>query len=260
LLGAAAGQSAPARKATATAAQLPSATDVRLGGDDKQTRFVMDISAKIDLAAFTLADPYRVVVDLPQIAFKLPDKTGEQGRGLVKAFRFGLIMQGGSRIVLDTKGPVRIDKAFVLDAEGGQPARLVIDMSVTDKTSFQRAMSLETRAPRSANVSRSEAPPPASSDSRPLVVLDPGHGGIDNGAKAATGELEKDVVLKFAQTLRGMLERSGKYRVALTRSDDTFIALSERVKFSRAQGASLFVSIHADAIPKSEGQAEGATV
>ena len=89
------------------------ATDMRIGGDDKQTRFVVDLSRKIDLAAFTLADPYRVVVDLPQDNFKLPAKTGEQARGLVKAFRYGLIMQGGSRIVLDTKGPVRLEKAFV---------------------------------------------------------------------------------------------------------------------------------------------------
>lgn len=257
----AAEKGAVAQQAMADAmARLPAVTDVRVGGSDTQTRFIMDLTARIDVAAFALANPYRVVVDLPQVAFKLPEKAGEQSRGLIKAFRFGLIMQGGSRVVLDTKGPVRIDKAFVLDAEGGLPARLVIDLSATDKTSFQRAMSLETRAPRSANVSRSEAPAPSSTDSRPLIVLDPGHGGIDNGAKAATGEMEKDVVLKFAQTLRGLLERSGKYRVALTRSDDTFIALSERVKFSRAQGASLFVSLHADAIPKSEGQAEGATV
>jgi len=257
----AAERGAAAQKAMAEAIdRLPAVTDVRIGGSDIQTRFIMDLTSKIDVAAFALANPYRVVVDLPQVAFKLPDRAGEQSRGLVRAFRFGLIMQGGSRIVLDTKGPVRIDKAFVLDAEGGQPARLVIDLSATDKTSFQRAMSLETRAPRSANVSKSEAPPLAAGDSRPLIVLDPGHGGIDNGAKAATGELEKDVVLQFAQTLRQLLERSGKYRVAMTRSDDTFIALSERVKFGRAQGASLFVSIHADALPKSEGQAEGATV
>jgi N-acetylmuramoyl-L-alanine amidase len=91
-------------------------------------------------------------------------------------------------------------------------------------------------------------------------MLDPGHGGIDNGAKAASGELEKDVVLQFAHILRQRLEQSGKYRVTLTRSDDTFIPLAERVHIARGQGAALFVSIHADAIPKSEGQAEGATV
>ena len=65
---------------------------MRMGGDDKQTRFVVDLNRKIDLVAFTLADPYRVVVDLPQTTFTLPAKAGEQARGLVKAFRYGLIM------------------------------------------------------------------------------------------------------------------------------------------------------------------------
>ena len=247
-------------QAQAAAESLPAATDVRVGGDDKMTRFVVDLTQKIDVTAFALANPYRVVVDLPQIAFKLPPKAAEQSRGLVKAFRYGLIMQGGSRIVLDTKGPVRVDKAFVLDATGGQPARLVVDLSVTDRDSFERAASLETRAPRSPAVNQNNVVAKPSGDPRPLIVLDPGHGGIDNGARAASGELEKDVVLQFAQTLRARLEASGKYQIAMTRSDDTFIALSERVKFARAHGAALFVSIHADAIPKSEGQAEGATV
>ena len=238
---------------------LPVATDVRLGGDDKQTRFVVDLSQRIDLAAFTLADPYRVVIDLPQVAFKLSPKAGEHSRGLVKAFRYGLIMQGGSRIVLDTKGPVRIDKAFALAASDGQPARLVLDLVPTDRASFLRSKALENRPARAAPAKQSEAPPKPS-DPRPLVVLDPGHGGIDNGTKAASGEMEKDLVLQFATTLKAKLERAGKYRVAMTRSDDTFIPLSERVRFARAQGAALFVSIHADAIPRSEGQAEGATV
>jgi len=239
---------------------LPQATDVRVGGDDKQTRFVVDLSQKIDLAAFTLADPYRVVIDLPQVTFKLSAKAGEQARGLVKAFRYGLIMQGGSRIVLDTKGPVRIDKAFALDAADGQPARLVLDLAPTDRASFLRTISLENRSPRNSSAKPNEATPQAAADPRPLIVLDPGHGGIDNGTKAASGEMEKDVVLQFAVTLRDKLERSGKYRVAMTRSDDTFIPLAERVRFARTHGAALFVSIHADAIPRSEGQAEGATV
>lgn len=252
----------PARAAGAES--LPTATDVRVGGDEKQTRFVVDLTQKIGVTAFALANPYRVVIDLPQVAFKLPEKAGEQGRGLVKAFRYGLIMQGGSRIVLDTKGPVRVDKAFVIDASAGQPARLVIDMAATDKDNFARAAALETRSSRSANASAgvkaSEAAPKAAGDPRPLIVLDPGHGGIDNGAKAASGEFEKAVVLQFALVLRARLEANGKYRLAMTRSDDTFIPLTERVRFARSQGAQLFVSIHADAIPKSEGQAEGATV
>jgi len=91
-------------------------------------------------------------------------------------------------------------------------------------------------------------------------VLDPGHGGIDTGTHGLDGELEKDIVLSFASEIRDRLEKSGKYRVLMTRSDDTFIALNDRVRFARSHGAALFVSIHADALPKKEGQAEGATV
>ena len=129
---------------------IPIATDVRLGGDDKQTRFVIDLDRKLDVAAFTLADPYRVVIDLPQVTFKLPDKAGEHGRGLVKAFRYGLIMQGGSRIVLDAKGPVRVDKAFSLAATEGQPARLVLDLVATDRDSFLRTITMQDRSPQHA--------------------------------------------------------------------------------------------------------------
>lgn len=237
------------------------ATDIRIGGDDKQTRFVVDLSRKIDITAFMLADPYRVVVDLPRTTFKLPANTGERARGLVKAFRYGLIMQGGSRIVLDTKAPVRLEKSFVIDAAEGQPARLVLDLVATDRASFMRNITLTNRsAQQSASARPSDAPPKVEGDARPLIVIDPGHGGIDNGAKGTGGELEKDVVLAFALTLREKLEAQGKYRVAMTRSEDEFIALGERVRFARSRNAALFVSVHADALPKREGLAEGATV
>ncbi len=256
-----AAESNVAARALAAAKELPVvATDMRIGGDDKQTRFVVDLNRKIDVAAFTLADPYRVVVDLPEVTFNLPAKAAEQSRGLVKAFRYGVIMQGGSRIVIDTKGPVHLDKAFVLDAAEGQPARLVLDMAVTDRTSFLRNIALENRPAHNAANKPAEAPPKPDGDARPLIVLDPGHGGIDNGTKGSGGENEKDIVLAFAQTLREKLEGGGKYRVAMTRSDDTFIPLAERVRFARTRSAALFISIHADALPRSEGQAEGATV
>src|SRR5271163_3364643 len=117
----------------AAADSFPVVTDARLGGDDSQTRFVMDLDRKIELHAFTLADPYRVVLDIPQVTFQLPPKAGDTGRGLIKAFRYGLVMLGGSRIVLDVTKPVRIDKAFVVDAADGAPARLVLDLAATDR-------------------------------------------------------------------------------------------------------------------------------
>src|SRR5271166_2374917 len=106
------------------AGDFPVASDVRLGGDDSQTRMVVDFSQKVEIRAFALADPYRVVIDMPQVAFKFRPKTGETRRGIVKAFRFGLVMPGGSRMVIDLARPARIDKAFVLDAANDQPARL----------------------------------------------------------------------------------------------------------------------------------------
>jgi N-acetylmuramoyl-L-alanine amidase len=237
----------------------PVATDVRLGGDDADSRFVMDLSRKIDLHAFTLADPYRVVVDIPEVVFRLPPKAGESGRGLIKAFRFGLMMEGGSRIVIDVAKPVRVAKAFVVDSTADDPARLVLDLVPTDRTSFLRTMAAADRlltapAPGAAPQSAS------SNDPRPLVVLDPGHGGIDTGARAPSGEMEKDIVLDFAKRLRDRLEKSGKYRVVMTRSDDTYVPLDERVRIARTVNASLFVSIHADSLPPKEGDAQGATV
>ena len=246
----------PDARAAATSAAA-TATAVRVGGDDKQTRFVLDLNHKVDLAAFTLADPYRVVVDLPQVTFDLPAKAGAQGRGLIKEFRYGLIMEGGSRIVLDTKGPVRIDRAFIMAAADGQPARLVLDLAGTDRDSFMRNMALQNRPVRAPKQAVAVQP---DSDPRPVIVIDPGHGGIDTGTHGLDGTFEKDIVLAFATMLRDKLGQSGKYRVLMTRSDDTYVPLNDRVRFARAHNASLFVSVHADSLPKKEGQADGATI
>jgi N-acetylmuramoyl-L-alanine amidase len=236
---------------------FPVATDARLGGDESQTRFVMDFSRKIDLRAFTLADPYRVVLDIPQVVFQLPPKTGEAGRGLIKAFRFGLVMQGGSRMVFDLAKPARIEKAFVVDAADGVPARLVLDLAPTDRESFLRKVALE---PGRADLPRAKGAEAKNSDPRPLVVLDPGHGGIDTGTKGPGGVEEKDIVLDFAQRLRERVQKTGKYRVLMTRADDTFVPLADRVRIARDAGAALFVSIHADSLPHGEGDAQGASI
>jgi N-acetylmuramoyl-L-alanine amidase len=251
-----------AQNAARPAAPFPVATDTRVGGDDNLTRFVVDFSRKIDLRAFTLADPYRVVIDLPQVTFNLPPKTGETGRGLVKAFRFGLVMQGGSRIVLDVNKPVKVEKAFALEAQGGQPARLVLDLVATDRDSFMRNLAAENRTPppgATAGITQATAEA-RRGDTRPIVVIDPGHGGIDNGTIASTGVMEKQIVLDFAMALRERLEQSGRYRVVMTRTDDSFIPLADRVRMARIRQAALFISIHADALKKGEGEAQGATV
>jgi N-acetylmuramoyl-L-alanine amidase len=240
--------------------EFPIASDARVGGDDSQTRLVLDLSQKVDVRAFTLANPYRVVIDMPQVNFQLPPKAGRSGRGLIKAFRFGLVMQGGSRMVIDLARPARIEKSFVLDAGNGQPARMVLDLVATDRDSFLRTIALDNRTSAGAGATRVKQSP-ESSDPRPLIVIDPGHGGIDNGTQAAaTGVAEKSIVLEFGLLLRDTIEKAGKYRVVMTRSDDTYISLSERVQLARTHQAALLISIHADALARGDGDAQGATV
>ena len=159
----------------------------------------MDFSQKVDLRAFTLADPYRVVIDLPQVTFNLPPKTGETGRGLVKAFRFGLVMQGGSRIVMDVGKPVRIDKAFVIDAGGG-PAGAAGGRSRRDRP---RQLHEDARGGRPAGAGcdgqrrwsarpRTRAIRVRSSCSIPATAAS------TTARSPRSGEMEKDIVLEFA--------------------------------------------------------------
>ena len=238
------------------ASTFPIASDARLAGDARQTRFILDLDKPIQFRAFALADPYRVVVDIPQVSFKLSAGTGAAGRGLVKAFRYGLVMPGGSRIVFDLTGPAKIANSTMLEAANGQPPRLVLELEEVDRTAFVQSLAPENRpelrpaiAEANAAVVPSAAKPGQPPDARPLIVIDPGHGGIDNGTQAG-GEMEKNLVLGFGLALRDRIEKSGKYRVVMTRDDDTFIPLNDRVKVARNQSAALFVSIHADALPR----------
>ena len=123
----------------------------------------MDFSRKIDLRAFTLADPYRVVIDIPQVSFLLRREPARAVAGLIKAFRFGLVMQSGSRLVFDLTKPARIEKAFVVDATVEAPARLVLDLVATDRENFLRRAALDNQAarsrqPRSGGKGRRPAP------------------------------------------------------------------------------------------------------
>src|SRR5262249_41735664 len=142
-LGALGGASAAERPGASGAPNhFPVASDVRLGGDDTQTRLIVDLTEKVEIRAFTLANPYRVVLDMPQVTFQFPARAGEAGRGLIKAFRFGLVMQGGSRMVIDLARPAQVDMAFVLGAATDQPARLLLHLPATDRAAFMRTVAL----------------------------------------------------------------------------------------------------------------------
>jgi N-acetylmuramoyl-L-alanine amidase len=146
----------------------------------------------------------------------------------------------------------------VLDAANDQPARLVLDLTAIDREAFMRLAALDGRV--TENRRTEPQPESKAGDPRPLIVIDPGHGGIDNGTKAASGEMEKTIVLEFCLMLRDKLEKIGKYRVVMTRTDDSFVALGDRVALARTRQASLFISIHADALARGEGDAQGAAV
>ncbi|MFD1701850.1 N-acetylmuramoyl-L-alanine amidase [Methylopila henanensis] len=243
---------APARAEPAKA--VPAATDSRVAGDEQRTRLVVDLTSAVAINAFVLADPYRVVIDLPEVSFRLPDKAGEQGRGLISAYRFGVFAPGRSRIVVDVRKPVAIDKAFVLEPVEGQPARLVLDLTPTDRKSFLQSV-VSSRAEEPA------APVAAKpgGEELPVVVIDPGHGGVDPGAAGPGDVSEKDIVLDFAKRLKDKIEASGRRRVVLTRDDDTFVSLPGRVRIARDNAAALMISIHADTLTDPFG-VRGATI
>jgi N-acetylmuramoyl-L-alanine amidase len=239
----------PPALAAPAATSAPVMSDVRMVGDGKRTRFVADLSAEVDLTVFSLPDPYRIIVDLPAVRFRLPEGTGDTGRGLITAFRYGQISPGKSRIVIDVGGPVSVDKSFVVPATGNQPARLVIDVVPTTRQAFldtAKAWRDKERLAAAAQHERELVVPEKPPGGKLTVVLDPGHGGIDNGTHGATGVYEKDITLAFAKILGEKLRSTGLYDVFYTRTDDSFVALNDRVAFARAHHADLFLSIHAN--------------
>ncbi len=243
--------------------QKPVITGARVAGDDTRTRFVLDMDRQVTPAISALASPYRLIIDLPEVAFSISTDSGKTGRGLIADWRFGLFAVGKSRVVMDLTGPVKVDKTFFLPAVDDQPARLVVDLVRASAEEFdefvetsraRQAKSSETSAPKSDKLTAGK------DGDKPLIVLDPGHGGIDSGATGVDGALEKAIVLDFAKLLKEKLDESGLYNVQLTRDDDTFIPLLRRVEIGHELEADLFISIHADSVRRGQKFARGATV
>jgi len=227
------------------------ATLAELSGDESRTRFSLILTGAAPYQYFMLADPYRIIVDVPDVSFALPKGAGQQGRGLIQAYRYGLFAPGKSRIVIDTKGPVRVEAAAMATRPGSRAARLNIDLVPTDRASFLAR--LPPPAPRAREEKKGHdqddgrGPARGKPNARPVIVIDAGHGGVDPGA--ATGDvIEKDVVLAVARHLRTILAARGRYDVHMTRATDVFVSLDKRLAFSRQKGASLFISIHADTV------------
>lgn len=247
-------------------ASEPVAKDARLGGDAQRTRFVTVLSKEVNFGIRTLADPYRVIVDLSDVKLNFPTGRGKESHGLVTGYRYGRVEPYGVRIILDVSGPVLVEKAAIWPAGNGQPPRLVVELTRTDRATFmakQRAISKRLAARRSNNNTNGDLPLKRrkSRSSKKVVVIDPGHGGIDPGAVSESGLKEKDIVFEFAKVLRAKLAKTGRYEAILTRTKDSYIPLRKRVSIARTKGADLFISLHADALPgRYASSVEGATV
>jgi len=235
----------------------------------------MTLSAPVEASAFVLAEPDRVIIDLPAVAFKMePPAASKPGPNqtrhgtnsgpakLVQSFRFGSFSPGHSRIVIDLAGPARVVRTDVSKIADRDGYRLSIQLAKTDRASFRTAaqtarssMALAAKTEPAAENSLNSKP--SAPISLPRIVIDPGHGGVDSGAMTG-GLIEKNIVLEFAKALAAKLTTTGHYTVTMTRDDDTFISLGDRVKMARDGNAALFISIHADTL--SETDVTGATV
>jgi N-acetylmuramoyl-L-alanine amidase len=229
------------------------ASATKLSGDSHHTRFEAELSKAVGFSVYILNNPYRVVIDMPSVSFDLPPGVGHKPTGLITSFRYGMVEEGKSRIMIDTAGPVLITKSFVTPAKGKKPAHLVVDLVETSETAFNEAYAKDHPEIQTAAITPAAAPvePAITADQPRIIVIDPGHGGIDPGASSANKTREKDVVLAYGLALRDMLEKTGHYKVVMTRGDDTFVQLTDRVKIARDNKADLFIAIHADTLKNS---------
>ena len=232
----------------------------RIAGDDARTRVVVEFDRKPEFSLHYVADPVRVVVDLPETAFGLKADSLEP-RGLFDAIRYGGMGAGSSRIVLSAKGPVAVTHAEVVAEEGGKGYRLVLDAERVDQARFDALLGEQqwTGSVAATKTDRPVAVAPTREGGPFIIAIDAGHGGIDTGALASeTKTEEKHVTLAFANDLVEALNKGAGIEAFLTRDKDVFLSLPQRVQIARNKGAHLFISLHADALRQKD--IRGATV
>ncbi len=247
---------APARAehapVTAVASHIENAQD--------HTRLVFDLTSSVAAHVWPIANPARIIVDLPEVSFQM-DPSANRGAGskLIRAYRFGQFAPGRSRVVIDLAAPASAVRVESQPAPSG--ARLIVELAPTSAARF----TADAQAAGAIPATKASTPPPApiglaplAPTEKPVVMIDPGHGGVDQGAVARNGTEEKMIVLAFARALRDKIEAGGRLHAVLTRDDDIFLPLAERVALAHRANAALFLSIHADTL--AAPHVEGATV
>ena len=228
--------------------------DARAGG----ARLQLALSQAVPFRVFTVTDPARVVLDFREVNWEALSPEFNQSQAILRVSTGGAPDQGWSRMVLELSAPMAVDLAAMqTDPETGE-AQVEVTLTPTTLEEF----AAQARPPVGLDIPVEPATEAATRprDERPdrlVIMLDPGHGGVDPGAQSA-GHDESDLVLIFARELREALLRTGLFDVLMTREADVFVPLPTRVTMARAAGAHAFVSIHADAI--AHGHASGATV
>ncbi|MGP1356354.1 N-acetylmuramoyl-L-alanine amidase [Roseicyclus sp.] len=237
----------------ALARVLPGESVVEAG--EEGVTLILGLSQPVPFRVFTLADPWRVAIDFREVLWDgLPEGFGEGVPGLQAVETGAALDPGWSRIVLTLAAPMAPRIAAMETDEASGAAFVRVDLGPVTEEAFRARAGLP---PGMASDSGPEAEAVARSDGRLVIVLDPGHAGVDPGA--VRGEhTEADLVLTFARELADALRRTGRAEVVLTREADVFVPLPTRVTIARAANADALVSIHADAL--AEGRARGATV
>jgi N-acetylmuramoyl-L-alanine amidase len=226
-------------------------TSLRAEGDDVVLR--LGLSQPVPWRVRLLDGPPRVILDFREVDWTGIDRVA-RGTPAVADLRAGVFRPGWSRLVLELAGPMVVARAGMVTGNG-----TAVEVTLTPAS--QADFAARAGLPEPADWALPDAadlPPPVPRGAGPLiVVLDPGHGGIDPGAER-DGDTEADLMLTFARELKEVLLRDGAFRVVMTRDEDVFVPLETRSSIARAAGAHVFVSLHADALE--EGQAVGATI
>jgi N-acetylmuramoyl-L-alanine amidase len=250
--------SVPTATAQTTEIQRPVVMSARIGDHSDRTRFVVELSDPLNLRTFTLNNPNRVVIDMPAVQWHLDGPPRPTGHGAVRSYRYGLFRPGNSRFVIDLNQPVSVSAALVIPPERGFGYRVVLDLFPTSQAKFDQTSgwpadlrAREAAAERVALLAPPEPPHALAAGNRKVIVIDPGHGGIDSGTSGVNGLLERDLVLDEGLRVAKALRHNSNYAVYMTRSTDVFVPLRERMNMARTLRADLFVSLHADSNPDS---------
>ncbi len=232
---------------------LPGVLAVRVSSTPERARVIVDLEKGTAFSFVSLADPMAIAIDVRAKNLLEPQDGTPPDTGVIESFSVRQVDAERVRTLLLLKAPMQVQQAYVLDPFDDQPARLVVDLIADSADRFAARADedlVTSRQLSPLNTSGQGSNPPGTTlqqaQSRPLILIDPGHGGVDNGAQTQNGIQEKTITLAFAKRLQDILIASGQFDVALSRNDDSFMRLEQRVQLARTNKADLFISLHAD--------------